>query len=138
MTNLLRFDFNDRDGIFEVVENGDWVRAADYDALAAGKEQQMSDNNLDIMTQELVYSDFADLIISKRLKGTIEDCFAYLEGVGDTSKKEMIFVWQLSTYQDNINMIRGCIQVLQWFTTDNYEHELAEVNKYSLSIGEMF
>jgi len=35
MTNLLRFDFNDRDGIFEVVENGDWVRATDYDALAA-------------------------------------------------------------------------------------------------------
>ena len=35
MANLLRFDFNDRDGIFEVVENGDWVRATDYDALAA-------------------------------------------------------------------------------------------------------
>jgi hypothetical protein len=35
MTNLLRFDFNDRDGIFEVIENGDWVRATDYDALAA-------------------------------------------------------------------------------------------------------
>lgn len=35
MTNLLRFDFNDRDGIFEVVENGDWVRAIDYDTLAA-------------------------------------------------------------------------------------------------------
>ena len=35
MTNLLRFDFNDRDGVFEVVENGDWVRATDYDALAA-------------------------------------------------------------------------------------------------------
>jgi hypothetical protein len=37
----------------------------------------MTDNNLDIMTQELIYSDFADLIISYRLKGTIEDCFAY-------------------------------------------------------------
>ena len=35
MTNLLRFDFNDRDGVFEVIENGDWVRATDYDALAA-------------------------------------------------------------------------------------------------------
>ena len=35
MANLLRFDFNDRDGIFEMVENGDWVRATDYDALAA-------------------------------------------------------------------------------------------------------
>jgi hypothetical protein len=35
MTNLLRFDFNDRDGIFEVVGNGHWVRATDYDALAA-------------------------------------------------------------------------------------------------------
>jgi len=35
MTNLLRFDFNDRDGIFEVLENGYWVRATDYDALAA-------------------------------------------------------------------------------------------------------
>jgi hypothetical protein len=94
----------------------------------------MTDKNLDIMTQELIYSDFADLIISYRLKGTIEDCFAYLEQMGDISKKE----WQLSDYQDNINMIRGCIQVLQWFTMDNYEHELAEVNKYSLSIGEMF
>ena len=38
----------------------------------------MTDNNLDIMTQELIYSDFADLIVSYRLKGTIEDCFAYL------------------------------------------------------------
>ena len=35
MTNLLRFDFNDRDGIFEGVENGDWVHATDYDTLAA-------------------------------------------------------------------------------------------------------
>ena len=35
MTNLLRFDFNDRDGVLEVIENGDWVRATDYDALAA-------------------------------------------------------------------------------------------------------
>lgn len=35
MTNLLRFDFNDRDGIFEVIEDGYWVRATDYDALAA-------------------------------------------------------------------------------------------------------
>ena len=35
MTNLLRFDFNDRDDVFEVIENGDWVRAADYDALSA-------------------------------------------------------------------------------------------------------
>jgi hypothetical protein len=35
MTNLLRFDFNDQDGIFEVIENGHWVRATDYDALAA-------------------------------------------------------------------------------------------------------
>jgi hypothetical protein len=94
----------------------------------------MTDKNLDIMTQELIYSDFADLIISHRLKGTIEDCLAYLEQMGDISKKE----WQLSDYQDNINMIRGCIQVLQWFTTDNYEADLAEVNKYSLSIGEMF
>ena len=34
-TEVQRFDFNDRDGIFEVVENGDWVRATDYDALAA-------------------------------------------------------------------------------------------------------
>ena len=98
----------------------------------------MTDNNLDIMTQELIYSDFADLIISHRLKGTIENCFAYLEGVGDISKKEMIFVWQLSSYQENINMIRGCIQVLQWFTTDNYEADTVKVNKYSLSIGEMF
>jgi hypothetical protein len=56
--------------------------------------------------------------------------------MGDITLKE--HEWQLSDYQDNINMIRGCIQVLQWFTTDNYEHELAEVNKYSLSIGEMF
>ena len=35
VTNLLRFDFNERDGVFEVIENGDWVRATDYDALAA-------------------------------------------------------------------------------------------------------
>jgi hypothetical protein len=96
----------------------------------------MTDKNLDLMTQELIYSDFADLIISHRLKGTVEDCFAYLEQMGDITLKE--HEWQLSDYQDNINMIRGCIQVLQWFTTDNYEHELAEVNKYSLSIGEMF
>ena len=93
----------------------------------------MTDNNMDIMTQELIYSDFADLIISYRLKGTIEDCFATLERIGDISKKE----WQLSDYQDNINMIKGCIQVLQWFTTDNYEHELARVDKYALSIGEV-
>jgi len=93
-------------------------------------------DNLDIMTRELIYSDFADLIISHRLKGIIEDCFDYLERVGDITLKE--HEWQLSDYQDNINMIRGCIQVLQWFTMDNYEHELAEVNKYSLSIGEMF
>jgi hypothetical protein len=58
------------------------------------------------------------LIISHRLKGTIEDCFAYLEQMGDISQKHE---WQLSDYQDNINMIRGCIKVLQWFTTDNYE-----------------
>ena len=89
-------------------------------------------DNLDIMTRELIYSDFADLIISHRLKGTIEDCFASLERMGDISKKE----WKLPDYQDNINVIRGCIQVLQWFTTDNYEHELAEVKEYSLSIGE--
>jgi hypothetical protein len=35
MTTPYRFDFNDRDGVFEVIENGDWVRATDYDALAA-------------------------------------------------------------------------------------------------------
>jgi hypothetical protein len=100
------------------------------------QERKMTDNNLDIMTQELIYSDFADLIVSYRLKGTIEDCFAYLEYMGDISSKGN--EWQLSDYQDNINMIRGCVQVLQWFTTDNYEADLAEVNKYALSIGEMF
>jgi len=96
----------------------------------------MTDYNIDIMTQELIYSDFADLIISYRLKGTIEDCFAYLEGMGDISSKGN--EWQLDDYQDNINMIKACVQVLQWFTTYNYERELARVNKYALSIGEMF
>ena len=43
MTNLLRFDFNDRDGIFEVIENGDWVRATDYDALAAKLATPLTD-----------------------------------------------------------------------------------------------
>jgi hypothetical protein len=96
----------------------------------------MTDNNLDIMTRELIYSDFADLIVSYRLKGTIEDCFAYLEQMGDISIKG--HEWQLSDYQDNINMIRGCIQVLQWFTTDNYDETLREVNKYALKVEEMF
>jgi hypothetical protein len=94
----------------------------------------MTDKNLDLMTQELIYSDFADLIISSPSQRYYRRLLCLLEQMGDISKKE----WQLSDYQDNINMIRGCIQVLQWFTTDNYEADLAEVNKYSLSIGEMF
>ena len=91
-------------------------------------------DNLDIMTQELVYSDFADLIISYRLKGTIEDCFEYLIEIDNMTDREHM----LGEYQENINMIRACIQVLRWFTTDDYHDDLAEVNKYSLKIEEMF
>jgi chaperonin cofactor prefoldin len=48
MTNLLRFDFNDRDGVFEVIENGDWVRATDYDALVAklAKAEEMLEREI--------------------------------------------------------------------------------------------
>lgn len=91
-------------------------------------------DNLDIMTHELVYSDFADLIISYRLKGTIEDCFAYLSEIDGMTDREHL----LGEYQENIDMIRGCIKVLQWFTVDNYHDDLVEVNKYSLKIEEMF
>lgn len=91
-------------------------------------------DNLDIMTQELVYSDFADLIISYRLKGTIEDCFEYLIEIDNMTDREHM----LGEYQENINMIRACIQVLQWFTAENYHDDLVEVNKYSLKIEEMF
>ena len=94
----------------------------------------MTDKNLDIMTQELIYSDFADLIVSYRLKGTIEDCFSYLDTINNMEDNEYL----LTDYQDNIEMIRACVKVLQWFTIDNYDETLREVNKYSMKVEEMF
>jgi hypothetical protein len=84
------------------------------------------------MTQELIYSDFAELIIEHRLNGTIENCFAWLDGLGDVTKAEKQHI--LDNYKDNIEMIRACIKVLQWFTIENYDEDIARVNKYSLNV----
>jgi hypothetical protein len=78
MTNLLRFDFNDRDGVFEVVENGYWVRATDYDALAAklaDVEARINEgeNKLALAIAELERLGFDfESIVGRKLKGQTE------------------------------------------------------------------
>jgi hypothetical protein len=78
MTNLLRFDFNDRDGVFEVIENGDWVRATDYDALAAklaDVEARINEgeNKLALAIAELERLGFDfESIVGRKLKGQTE------------------------------------------------------------------
>lgn len=94
----------------------------------------MTDNNLDIMTQELIYSDFTDTLIAYRFKGIIEDCFSYLDTINGMEDNEYL----LTDYQDNIEMIRACVKVLQWFTMDNYDETLREVTRCSLKVEEMF
>lgn len=96
----------------------------------------MNSEQINLMTQELIYSDFAELIIEHRLKGTVEDCFAWLEGIGDITKVENQYL--LDDYEDHIEMIRACIKVLRWFTTETYEEDTLRVNKYSLNVEGMF
>lgn len=96
----------------------------------------MNSEQINLMTQELIYSDFAELIIEHRLKGTIKDCFAWLEGIDDITKVENQYL--LDDYEDHIEMIRACIKVLQWFTIENYEDDVARVNKFSINLEEMF
>ena len=74
MTNLLRFDFNDRDGVLEVIENGDWVRATDYDALAAKLEKAMETISLcrKVQAQFAHPEDPLMLLLDTELKGQTE------------------------------------------------------------------
>ena len=78
MTNLLRFDFNDLDGVFEVIENGDWVRATDYDAIAdklAEVEARINEgeNKLALAIAEVVRLGFDfESIVGRKLEGETE------------------------------------------------------------------
>lgn len=86
------------------------------------------------MIKEIVYSDFADEIIIYRLESCIDGCFSYLEQISDLTDNKHLF----DDYYDNILMIRGCIQVLKWFTINDYQDTVVKVNKYSLKFEEMF
>lgn len=86
------------------------------------------------MVKEIVYSDFADEIIIYRLESCVEGCFAYLDQINNLTENEHLF----DDYYDNILMIRGCIQVLKWFTINDYQDTTVMVNKYSLKFEEMF
>ena len=100
MANLLRFDFNDRDGIFEMVENGDWVRATDYDALAAklaeaderiawldcGFEQAMAER--DEALNQLDSARYSIEVLEKRV-AKLAECEARLEKAVDVAEKSI-------------------------------------------------
>ena len=86
------------------------------------------------MVKEIVYSDFADEIIIYRLESCVENCFAYLDQINNLTDAEHLF----DDYYENILMIRGCIQVLKWFTLNDYQETTIKVNKYSRKLEEMF
>jgi hypothetical protein len=86
------------------------------------------------MVKEIVYSDFADEIIIYRLESVVEDCFDYMNKIGNMTNNQHLF----EDYHDNLMMARACVQVLQWFSIKDYHETTVKVNQYSLKFEEMF
>lgn len=93
----------------------------------------MSDRIKD-MVKEIVYSDFADEIIIYRLESVIEDCFDYMNKIGNMTDNQHLF----EDYHDNLTMARACVQVLDWFSLTDYQDTIAMVNQYSRKFEDIF
>lgn len=87
------------------------------------------------LIKDFIYSDFADALFVLKLKQQMEDSFNSLD---DMATKNPVPDYLWTDYADNIQMVRSCITILQWYEGFSFDKELARVNKHSLKFAELF
>ena len=86
------------------------------------------------LLKTVVYTDLADEFLIVKLETRVEDSFEWLE----LSKDKLDDDSQWQDYVDHVAAIRACITLLEWYSMDLYEEYRIRVNKYSLTLDEVF
>ena len=86
------------------------------------------------LLKTVVYTDLADEFLIVKLETRVEDSFDWLELIKDKLDDDS----QLQDYVDHVAAIRACITLLEWYSMDMYEEYRIRVNKYSLTLDEVF
>ena len=86
------------------------------------------------LLKTVVYTDLADEFLIVKLETRVEDSFDWLE----LSKDKLDDDSQWQDYVDHVAAIRACITLLEWYSMDMYEEYRIRVNKYSLTLDEVF
>lgn len=89
----------------------------------------MANDNLKAILKEFVYTDIADEFLVVKLEARAEDSLEWLSGLKPTDPD----------FHEHVQAVRACVTLLQWYTTETYNHLTVEANKYSLMLdGEYF
>ena len=82
----------------------------------------MVNGNLKAIIKEVIYTDIADEFLVVKLEAMAEDSLKWLSSLTPTDPD----------FHEHMMAVRACVTLLQWYTTDDYNHLTVEANKYSL------
>ncbi len=84
---------------------------------------------------DILYSDFADKLLVLKLEDQMADSFKDLSLLSSKTVDSSAYYTE---YTEHITLIRACLTLLSWYTTNDYYEETLQVNKYSLKFQELF
>lgn len=83
----------------------------------------------------ILYTEFADELLILKLEDQMADAFKDLALLSSKTEDSSTY-W--TEYTEHITLIRACLTLLSWYTTNDYYEENLQVNKYSLKLQELF
>ena len=84
----------------------------------------------------VIYSDGFDELLAYRLKMSLECSMGDLEEW--SKKRDLENLYLFDDYVENLRYCRALVTVLEAFTMDDYTPTIVQLNKYSLTLEEMF
>lgn len=88
----------------------------------------MSDYKLKELMKAFVYTDVGDSFFVLKLETRMWDSFADLD-----SLKGLIYKAEqyLQEYADHIHVVRSCLTLLEWYSSENLDGYRKKVNEYA-------